>query len=122
MIYCFDIDGTLCSNTWGDYEQAEPFPEIIVQINALYEAGHEIILFTARGTVTGIDWRELTEGQLHSWGVKYHKLLFGKPYADIYVDDKGISPQLWMDSLDSRVSHSTSRPKGETYAPQQHHR
>ena len=23
--YCFDIDGTICTNTWGEYEDAEPF-------------------------------------------------------------------------------------------------
>lgn len=91
MVYCFDIDGTLCTNTNGDYERAEPYPEVIAQINALYEESHQIKLYTARGSTTGLDWRELTEKQLRSWGVKYHELLFGKPYADVYVDDKVIS-------------------------------
>ena len=27
MIYCFDIDGVLCTNTEGEYEGAEPYPE-----------------------------------------------------------------------------------------------
>jgi len=22
--YCFDIDGTICNNTWGKYEEAVP--------------------------------------------------------------------------------------------------
>ena len=26
---------------------------------------------------------------LLDWGVKYHNLVFGKPNADIYIDDKG---------------------------------
>ena len=90
MIYCFDVDGTLCTNTDGEYERAEPYPEIIALVNALYDAGHNVLLYTARGSTTGIDWRALTEKQLQTWGVRYHELLFGKPHADVYVDDKGI--------------------------------
>ena len=56
-------------------------------------------MFTARGSTTDIDWKELTEQQLHTWGVKYHKLLFGKPEADIFVDDKAISDILFFKEL-----------------------
>ena len=89
-IYCFDIDGTICTNTDGDYENAQPFPQVIAKISRLYEAGHKIIIHTARGSTTGIDWLEFTEKQLREWNVKYHKLITGKPYADFYIDDKGI--------------------------------
>ena len=54
-VYCFDIDGTICTNTDGDYEQAVPFKEVIKKINSLYDMGYKIIFFTARGTTTGID-------------------------------------------------------------------
>jgi hypothetical protein len=27
---------------------------------------------------------------MKSWGVMYHKLLMGKPNADIYIDDKNV--------------------------------
>jgi hypothetical protein len=53
--------------------------------------GHYIILFTARGTKTGLDWRETTENQLKRWGVKHHELKFGKPAADYYIDDRMLS-------------------------------
>ena len=89
--YCFDLDGTLCTNTEGEYESAVPFSERISKVNALYEEGSNILIFTARGTVTGINWRPLTENQLKLWGVKYHELRLGKPFADIYVDDRAIS-------------------------------
>lgn len=103
MIYCFDIDGTLCTNTNGSYEKAEPYPDIIAQVNALYDAGHRIILFTARGSTTGIDWRELTEKQMRRWGVKYYELLLGKPHADVYIDDKAIHPRQWMIERDAQA-------------------
>lgn len=92
-VYCFDIDGTICTNTNGDYEQAKPIEKIIEKINNLYKEGHTIIIFTARGATTGIDWKETTEYQLHSWGVCYHELLMGKPHADVFVDDKAITPE-----------------------------
>jgi len=96
MIYCFDVDGTLCTNTDGEYEKAEPYPNVIAQVNALYDGGHRIILHTARGSTTGIDWCTLTEQQLQTWGVRYHELRFGKPYADVYVDDKAINSRQWI--------------------------
>lgn len=96
MVYCFDIDGTLCTNTEGSYEDAQPLPEVIKRINALHGAGHRILLQTARGSTTGIDWRPLTERQLADWGVRYEALYFGKPTADLYVDDKAVNVLDWM--------------------------
>lgn len=95
MIYCFDIDGTLCTNTEGEYSEAEAFPEIIARVNDLFAEGHRILLYTARGATTGIDWREVTERQLKEWNVCYHELFMGKPTADLYVDDKAINSAEW---------------------------
>ena len=47
--FCFDIDGTICTNTWGDYEDAEPYFDRIDAVNELYDNGFHIIYFTARG-------------------------------------------------------------------------
>lgn len=88
--YCFDIDGTICHTSGSDYPSSLPIVERISVVNRLYDAGHEITFFTARGTTTGLDWRQLTEHQLAAWGVRYHRLILGKPHSDIYVDDKGI--------------------------------
>jgi ribonucleotide monophosphatase NagD (HAD superfamily) len=96
MTYCFDIDGTICSNTDGEYEKAQPYAEAIRAVNALYQEGNTIYFYTARGSTTGIDWRATTEKQLAQWGVTYHRLFFGKPNADVYVDDKGINLDDWM--------------------------
>ncbi len=94
-IYCFDIDGTLCTDTGGKYEMAQPFYERIAVVNSLYRSGHIIKLFTARGTTTGIDWRALTERQLKIWEVSYHELIMGKPEADIFIDDKSFNSDSW---------------------------
>ena len=95
LCYCFDIDGTLCSNTDGSYEAAVPFPDMVARVNRLYDQGHRIILLTARGSTTGIDWRPLTERQMAEWGVRYHSLHLGKPTADVYIDDRAINANQW---------------------------
>ncbi len=92
MTYCFDLDGTLCTNTDGDYENATPFFDRIQIVNKLFEDGNIIKVDTARGSSTGIDWSDLTKKQLEEWGLKYHELRVGvKLQADIFIDDKGIS-------------------------------
>jgi len=90
--FVFDVDGVIAQfREKLDYAKAEPNEKMIKIVNQLYDCGNEIILFTARGYVTGIDWRETTQSQMKSWGVKYHELHMGKPNADYYVDDKMLS-------------------------------
>lgn len=97
LTYFIDIDDTICTlKKPRCYESAEPIPKAIAKVNKLYEAGHKIVFWTARGTLSGIDWRELTEDQLSEWGVKYHELRFGKPVYDIFIDDKNINSIDWL--------------------------
>ena len=99
MKYIFDIDGTICSDTKGDYFKAKPNFNRIQIINNLFEIGNEIVIFTARGMGTFDNdqikakgkWESFTIDQLSMWGVKYQDLIFGKPSGDYYIDDKGIS-------------------------------
>lgn len=92
---CVDLDGTLCTNTWGAYAGAEPIPWAIARVNLLAGAGHRIVIFTARGTATGIDWEAQTRAQLDRWGVPYDELRFGKPSADVYLDDRAVHTDAW---------------------------
>jgi hypothetical protein len=92
MIYCFDLDGTLCVTEGSNYPGAIPRQERIDVVNKLYNDGHIIYVETARGSSSGKDWKEYTSDQLNAWGVKYHKLRVGiKFHADVFIDDKGIN-------------------------------
>ena len=95
-IYAFDIDGTICTNTYGEYQKASPFLDRINSINDLYNSGNIIKLFTARGSTTGRNWFELTKTQLSKWGVLYHELILGKPEADYFIDDKACNDKYWL--------------------------
>lgn len=82
-----DIDGTICSQE-KDYANAVPWIEQIEKINKLYDEGHTIVYWTARGSTTGIDWGPVTRAQLVKWGCKYHEVRLGKPQYDLFICDK----------------------------------
>ena len=55
-------------------------------------------MFTARGMTrfngnieaVNNEYGQFTKEQIDGWGLKYHRLLMGKPAGEIYVDDRGI--------------------------------
>jgi CMP-N,N'-diacetyllegionaminic acid synthase len=85
-----DIDETICFyEKERNYPDAKPNLANIEKINTLYEDGNEITYWTARGSVTGIDWYEVTKNQLDEWGCKHHYLSVGeKPAYDLLICDK----------------------------------
>ena len=85
-----DIDETICTTPKNrDYNQSKPIFENIKKINNLFCKGHEITYWTARGTVTGINWYDITHNQLKEWGCKWHNLIVGeKPAYDLLICDK----------------------------------
>lgn len=96
MRYVVDLDGTLCETHGEDYANATPIWRRIRKVNALHDAGHHVVIDTARGSGSGIDWSERTEAQLSAWGVKYDALRCGvKLPADVYVDDRAIHCNDW---------------------------
>jgi hypothetical protein len=85
-----DIDETICFYE-GEryYPDAIPNYTNIKKINKLYDEGHNITYWTARGTVTKIDWFDVTNKQLKEWDCKYHNLITGKkPNYDLLICDK----------------------------------
>tara|TARA_R100000805_G_C3586925_1_gene89505 strand:+ start:663 stop:956 length:294 start_codon:yes stop_codon:yes gene_type:complete len=90
MIIYVDIDGTICHNENSDYPNSQPRYDQIKKINKLYDEGHTIIYWTARGGSTGLDWKSLTREQLAEWGCKFTKIEEDqkKPSYDLYVCDK----------------------------------
>lgn len=106
MRYIFDLDHTLCDtqkqeNGDWDYVGALPYPGRIEKVNQLYEEGHYIIVETARGSVSRMNWYEKTHNQLVGFGLKFHELRTGvKFHGDYYVDDKGINSNDFFNGCD----------------------
>lgn len=99
MVYCFDLDNTLCFSEGNNYMASTPNNNMIKKVNHLYDNGHTIKIFTARGMTTYngsvssvyMNMFILTSTQLNNWGIKYHELIMGKPSFDIFIDDKNIT-------------------------------
>lgn len=93
MKYIVDIDNTICKSTDSDYTKSIPYLDRIEKINKLYDEGHEVHYWTARGGNSGKDWSSLTQTQMAAWGCKYHTLSMGKPSYDVWIDDKAINSE-----------------------------
>lgn len=90
-----DIDETICDYDLDhprEYHLARPIWINIEKINDLYDEGHKITYYTARGTVykeRRTEFYSLTLKQLGTWGAKYHELIIGhKPNYDLMICDK----------------------------------
>ena len=94
-IFIVDIDGVVCEHVDNETPEkmvhAEPYRESIAKINQWFDQGHNICFFTARTE----DHRSVTEEWLKMHGVKYRRLVFGKPRRKKgeeyhYIDDTPI--------------------------------
>ncbi len=107
-IFCFDLDNVLCRTEKNHYHKSLPIKKNIDTVNRLFNNGYYIKIFTARymgrnndnikkATKQGIG---ITKRQLKKWKLNYHKLIFGKPSFDIYIDDKSLFfKKNWIKSL-----------------------
>lgn len=98
MIIYVDIDETICITSEDrDYSKSKPIEKNIKKINELYYNGNTIVYWTARGTVSGIDWTDITTKQLQEWGAKHHQVILGKPHFDLYICDKSINSSVFFE-------------------------
>lgn len=95
MIFIVDIDQTICITPLVDgkhhYDLSIPLHRRIERINELYDQGHTIIYWTARGSSSGLNWTTLTTQQLNQWNCKFHEVRLGKPSYDVWIDDKAFN-------------------------------
>jgi UDP-N-acetylglucosamine diphosphorylase / glucose-1-phosphate thymidylyltransferase / UDP-N-acetylgalactosamine diphosphorylase / glucosamine-1-phosphate N-acetyltransferase / galactosamine-1-phosphate N-acetyltransferase len=120
MRICLDIDGTICEvrGKGDDYAAVRPLPQSAERIRSLRAAGHYVILATARhmqtcgsnvGMVVARQAQTLIEW-LNRHGIEYDELWFGKPHADLYVDDKAFAfSGNWDDVTQQTLSRACER-------------
>lgn len=110
MRISIDLDGTICpiKEPNQSYADLKPLPGAVERIRGLRAAGHYIIITTARNMATcqsnvgkvmknvgkiTLDW-------LEKYGVEYDEIYFGKPNAEIYLDDRGVRFTTWNEITD----------------------
>jgi capsule biosynthesis phosphatase len=127
---CFDIDNTIMKYRTHEqtYGECEPNESMVFLIKKLKELGHTIILHTARGMKTakgneGLAMKNValdTFTSLEKNDIPFDEIYFGKPDADIYIDDKAFNPYInTLQSIGfghleySKPSHNTTNKFNE---------
>jgi capsule biosynthesis phosphatase len=107
MRICIDMDGTICEIRKPDelYIDVLPKQGAIEALKKLKAEGHYIIIHTSRHMkACNNNIGEIIAKQapvfhewFKKWGIEYDELLFGKPLADVYIDDRGLQFENWKD-------------------------
>jgi capsule biosynthesis phosphatase len=105
MRIVIDLDGTICpiKESGESYAKLKPIPGAVEKLNELREAGHYIIIQTARNMATQQgnlgkvmqNIGKITLDWLVQHSVPYDEIYFGKPNAHIYIDDRAFRFQSW---------------------------
>jgi capsule biosynthesis phosphatase len=105
MRICIDVDGVICHLRKPEqhYSELEPIEGAVRSIQELKEEGHYIILHTARhmrtcngdvGMVIAKQGKTLLDW-LDRFQIPYDEIYFGKPIADVYIDDNALRFRNW---------------------------
>jgi capsule biosynthesis phosphatase len=105
MRICIDLDGVICRLREPDqsYEELEPVPGAVEKMRQLKAAGHYLIICTARhmktcqGNVGQAVARQgaVTLEWLARHDIPYDEIHFGKPHAQVYIDDNAVRFESW---------------------------
>jgi len=111
LIFCFDIDNTICKTIGSNYTKSKPIKKNIILINQLYNSGHHIKIFTSRymgrynSNIKMVKKQgyKKTFNQLTKWGLKFNSLIMGKPRYDYFIDDKNFDfNKNWVKKIKSK--------------------
>lgn len=102
---CIDLDGVIAElkKEGQSYDTLKPVPGAIEKLKQLKANGHYIIINTARNmkTCSGNIGKVMTNvglvtlEWLKEFEVPYDEIYFGKPWADIYIDDNAYRFSGW---------------------------
>ncbi len=123
MRICIDFDGVICQLKESDsdsYDNLRPMPGSIEKLTQLKNAGHYLIIYTARrmkthqGNLGAViaDIGRLTIEWLDRHHIPYDEIYFGKPWADIYIDDNAYRFHSWEEIKDDASNLPRSNESG----------
>lgn len=123
MRICIDFDGVICQLKESDsdsYDILRPMPGAVEKLTQLKNAGHYLIIYTARrmkthqGNLGAVmaDIGRLTIEWLDRYHIPYDEIYFGKPWADIYIDDNAYRFHSWEEIKDDASNLPKSNESG----------
>jgi capsule biosynthesis phosphatase len=116
MRISIDLDGTICpvKRPEQNYSDLEPLPHAADRIRELRKAGHYIVIQTARNMATcqsnlgrvlknvGL----ITLEWLEKYGIEYDEIYFGKPNAEVYLDDRAVRFSSWIEVTENYLKEA----------------
>jgi capsule biosynthesis phosphatase len=119
MRICVDLDGVICElrKQGESYGELKPIPGAAEKLRSLRQAGHYIIIATARhmqtcgGNVGQVIARQgqITLEWLSRYAMEYDEIHFGKPHAHVYIDDNAFTFRSWDQIADDGSTLPSSR-------------
>jgi capsule biosynthesis phosphatase len=120
---CLDLDGVICElkKEGQTYEELLPRSGAIEKIKKLKSEGCYIIIQTARhmktceGNLGKVMARisAVTLDWLNKYEIPYDEIYFGKPWADIYIDDNGFRFSDWVEFPETYTDLPKSKEKSK---------
>src|SRR5215813_3545737 len=105
MRIAIDLDGVIAQlkSAEESYAEVKPVPGAVERLKALRAQGHYIIINSARNMATceanlGRVMKNvgrITLEWLDQHGVEYDEIYFGKPNAEVYLDDRAVRFVEW---------------------------
>jgi len=102
---CIDLDGTICElrKNHQSYSDILPKKGAAEMIEKLRKNGHTIIIYTARNMKTQNhnvgkvvkNIGKITLDWLEKYQIYYDEIFFGKPNADLIIDDRCFRFESW---------------------------
>lgn len=135
---CFDLDNTLVTSPKikNDYTSVEPIYKNINLLKYLKSFNNIIIIYTARRMKTHngntgkclYDIGKITFDTLEKFNIPFDEIYFGKPYADVYIDDLALNCYdnmekelgYYMEKINTRDFNSLENNSIEIYIKKSH--
>ena len=104
------MDGTICETKKPDeeYKDVKPKPGAVEALKKLKADGHTIIIHSSRNMAAQTNnvakiiavQAPVFKEWFDKYGIEFDELLFGKPLADIYIDDKALQyRESWIEII-----------------------
>jgi len=121
MKICIDLDGVICQlkKEGETYDILLPVAGAPEKLKALKAAGHYIIINTARHMKTcqgnlglvAAKISMITLQWLEKYEIPFDEIYFGKPHADVYIDDNAFRFNNWEEIDEDGANLPMSKEK-----------
>lgn len=109
-VIVFDIDETILTTKNRDYANSKPIKSVVEKIKNLKNLGWRVVLHTSRGMGRSNNIDDVAKEvekeikySLKKHQIPYDELILGKTWAALYVDDKAMTPEMFVENFNTII-------------------